>query len=50
MSLISLWEISIKRNIGRLDIPKEFFKVVVTGVFEILPLTVAQIEQYQTLP
>ena len=50
VSLISLWEISIKKNIGRLDIPEEFFEVVVTGGFEILPLTMAQIEQYQTLP
>jgi PIN domain nuclease of toxin-antitoxin system len=50
VSLISLWEISIKLNIGRLNIPKEFFEIVVTGGFEMLPLTIEQIEQYQTLP
>jgi PIN domain nuclease of toxin-antitoxin system len=50
VSLISLWEISIKQNIGRLDIPKEFFEVVITGGFEMLPLSIAQIEQYQKLP
>ncbi|MGL4880369.1 MAG: type II toxin-antitoxin system VapC family toxin [Waterburya sp.] len=50
VSLISLWEISIKQNIGRLDIPKEFFEVVTTGGFEMLPLSIAQIEQYQKLP
>ena len=50
VSLISLWEISIKQSIGRLDIPEEFYKVVRTGGFEILPLTMMQIEQYQSLP
>jgi PIN domain nuclease of toxin-antitoxin system len=50
VSLISLWEISIKQNIGRLDIPKEFFEIVTTRGFEILPLTLAQIEQYRNLP
>ena len=50
ISLISLWEISIKQNIGRLDIPKKFFEVVNQGGFEMLPLTVLQIEQYRTLP
>lgn len=50
ISLISLWEIGIKQNIGRLDIPKEFFEVVATGGFEMLSLTVAQIEQYRELP
>ena len=50
VSLISLWEISIKQNIGRLDIPEKFFEVVSQGGFEILPLTMPQIEQYQKLP
>jgi PIN domain nuclease of toxin-antitoxin system len=50
VSLVSLWEISIKRNIGRLNIPKDFFEMVTTGGFEMLPLTIAQIEQYQKLP
>ncbi|MGL6341425.1 MAG: type II toxin-antitoxin system VapC family toxin [Waterburya sp.] len=50
VSLISLWEISIKQNIGRLDIPKEFFEVVMEGGFEILTLTMDQIKKYRTLP
>ena len=50
VSLISLWEISIKQNIGRLEIPKEFFEVVATGGFEMLSLTIPQIKQYRTLP
>jgi PIN domain nuclease of toxin-antitoxin system len=50
VSLLSLWEISIKQNIGRLDIPKEFFEVVTTGGFEMLPVTLTQIEQYRKLP
>ena len=49
VSLISFWEISIKQNIGRLDIPKEFFEVVKRG-FEIISLTPLQIEQYRDLP
>jgi PIN domain nuclease of toxin-antitoxin system len=50
VSLISLWKISIKQNIGRLDIPKEFFEVVSEGGFEILTLTMDQIKKYRTLP
>ena len=50
VSLISLWEISIKQNIGRLDLPEEFFEVVSKGGFEMLPLNMTQIEQYKTLP
>ncbi|MEM7759915.1 MAG: type II toxin-antitoxin system VapC family toxin [Cyanobacteria bacterium P01_A01_bin.40] len=50
ISLISLWEISIKQNIGRLDIPEEFFKVVKKGGFETITLNSSQIEQYRTLP
>lgn len=50
VSLISLWEISIKQNIGRLDIPKEFFEVVSEGGFEMLTLTMDQIKKYRTLP
>ncbi len=50
VSLISLWEISIKQNIGRLDIPEKFFEVVSQGGFEIIPLTIPEIEQYRTLP
>ena len=50
VSLISLWEISIKQNIGRLDIPEEFFKVVEKGGFETIALNSSQIEQYRTLP
>ncbi len=50
VSLISLWEISIKQNIGRLDLPEEFFEVVSQGGFEMLPLNMPEIEQYRTLP
>jgi PIN domain nuclease of toxin-antitoxin system len=50
VSLISLWEISIKQNIGRLDIPEDFFEVVATGGFSMLAVTIIQIEQYQKLP
>ena len=50
VSLISQREISIKQNIGRLDIPDEFFEVLARGGFEMLPLTIAQIEQYRQLP
>ena len=50
VSLVSLWEISIKQNIGRLDIPEKFFEVVSQGGFELLSLTMAEIEQYRMLP
>ena len=41
---------SIKQNIRRLDIPDKFYEVVRQGGFEILSLTISQIEQYKTLP
>lgn len=50
VSFVSLWEVSIKQNVGRLNIPKEFFEVVRKGGFEMLPLTVSQIEKYRALP
>ena len=50
VSLISLWEISIKQNIGRLNIPEKFFEVVSHGGFEMLPLIMSEIKQYRTLP
>ena len=46
ISLISQREISIKQNIGRLDIPEEFFEVVKQGGFETIALNSSQIEQY----
>ena len=33
-----------------MDIPEEFFEVVRKGGFEMLPLTIPQIEQYRILP
>lgn len=50
ISLISLWEISIKQNIGRLEIPEDFFQVIRQGGFEILPLNLDEITKYRTLP
>lgn len=50
ISLISLWEISIKQNIGRLEIPDNFFQVVHQGGFKIISLTLEEIARYKTLP
>lgn len=45
-----MWEISIKVNIGRLNIPSEFFEVVKKVGFEVIHLTISHIEKYRELP
>jgi PIN domain nuclease of toxin-antitoxin system len=53
ISLISLWEIAIKINIGKLNLGcsfPELFSLLERFEIEILPLTVPDIEFYITLP
>lgn len=51
ISIASLWEIAIKKSIGKLNIPDSFFqKVQKESGFELLPFQLAHIEQYLTLP
>ncbi len=51
ISIASLWEIAIKRSIGRLDIPDAFFDVVQKNSgFDVLLIQPNHITHYLTLP
>jgi PIN domain nuclease of toxin-antitoxin system len=51
VSIVSLWEIAIKQNIGRLSLPDGFFeKVQNESGFDFLLLQPAHIQQYMKLP
>jgi PIN domain nuclease of toxin-antitoxin system len=51
VSLASLWEIAIKKNIGRLDIPDDFFETIFNNSgFEPLPVQMAHIQLFLKLP
>ena len=49
-SMASLWEIAIKKNLGRLDVPDNFFDAIESGGFELLNITIPHIKQYTALP
>lgn len=50
ISIISLWEIAIKANIGRLTLPADFFSEVCSSDVTILNITPPHIETYLKLP
>lgn len=51
VSIASLWEIAIKKSIGRLDIPDEFFKKVQhNSGFELLLMQPTHVSCYLKLP
>src|SRR3954470_11165488 len=51
ISIASLWEISIKKSLGRLSIPETFFdNIYKNSGFEILLIQPNHIAQYLTLP
>lgn len=51
ISIVSLWEIAIKQNIGRLSIPNSFYdKVQNESGFDLLLLHPSHIQQYIQLP
>ena len=49
LSVASLWECAIKRSIGKLYLPDDFYRIV-TGDYEILPIEVPHLETYARLP
>ena len=49
-SIASLWEIAIKRNLGRLDVPDNFFDAIEYGGYELLNITIPHIKDYTSLP
>ncbi|MDR0521952.1 MAG: type II toxin-antitoxin system VapC family toxin [Planctomycetaceae bacterium] len=53
VSIISIWELAIKINIGKLDFPggtKGFIEILEHNGVEILPVSPADVCQYATLP
>jgi PIN domain nuclease of toxin-antitoxin system len=49
-SIVSLWEIKIKESLGKLKLPKGFYKAIEPAGFEILPLTLAHVQALDKLP
>lgn len=50
VSLVSLWELRIKESIGKITLPKNFYKKIEPVGFEILPLSLHHIEAVGGLP
>lgn len=50
VSLVSLWELEMKRSLGKLDFPERLYERLPGFGLEILPLTVAHIEAFGLLP
>lgn len=48
VSLVSIWELSIKNSLGRLD--EDLWSAVRISRFEMLPLTVAHVRCTESLP
>lgn len=48
VSLVSIWELSIKNGLGRLD--EDLWGAVRTARFEMLPITLAHVRCAETLP
>ena len=46
----SLWELAIKRSIGKLDFPHDFRAVLSNEAFELLPISFAHLQALETLP
>ena len=49
-SMASLWEIALKQNLGRLDVPDDFFDAIKSGGYELLNITIPHIKKYTGLP
>ena len=50
VSHASLWEMTIKRGLGKLKFPGGFLKALPEHGYQLLPISVAHIEQYGSLP
>jgi len=50
VSIVSLWEISIKRGLGKLRFPEDFEEVMVEEQFALLALNYAHLRTLETLP
>ena len=50
VSAVSLWEIAIKRRLGKLDIPDDWSTHLSTEAFQQLPITWAHASEVENLP
>jgi PIN domain nuclease of toxin-antitoxin system len=50
VSIASLWEISIKQNLGKLTVPADFFLSLFDGGYELMPISLKHLEVYRELP
>ena len=46
----SLWELAIKRSIGKLDFPHDFKAVLSNEAFELLPISFEHLQALEALP
>lgn len=49
-SAASVWEIAIKRKLGRLDVPEDYLDAVDAGEIDLLPITARHAELAGALP
>ncbi len=49
-STASVWEIAVKRALGRLDVPEEYLDAVDAGEIDLLPITGRHAEIARALP
>ncbi len=50
VSSASLWECAIKASIGKLDLPEDFFDTIPGSGYELMPIRIAHLKVYRTLP
>jgi PIN domain nuclease of toxin-antitoxin system len=50
VSVVSLWEATIKNSLGKLDLQDDFFEILATLDIEILPIEIEHLEALQLLP
>jgi PIN domain nuclease of toxin-antitoxin system len=50
VSIASLWELSIKVSIGKLQVPEEFFTGIAAHGYEILQIRETHLTAYRSLP
>jgi len=50
VSIATIWELSIKSNIGKLRLPPEFFDYLEPDGFQLLPVSLDHVRHFETLP
>jgi len=50
VSAVSLWELSIKKSVGKLELPNQIESLVERYGFELLPLSLKSINRFMGLP